>query len=261
MTVLCTVLSTSHVGSLVSAFMWLLHSFTSVHIWVSLPSNGSKVTFHFLCYFIHYHKSRILSHRQITFTVKIITFCSVSPLKWSLWLFPQCEYHEKNLLHTMLYLTGNKSYTLICMSAPNYTRSKQRADHLAQEQEPYQISSYRARNSHPSDCPGQVDFRSDNWKRSHHLPFGQVDFECSYWWKLKWCQPKAMISFSSTVGLVSCKPTPFQPFLSHFHLLHPPQLCSLTEKAKLSRWGAWRPRAHSMVSLVITDLDRKYFVT
>ena len=41
----------------------------------------------------------------------------------------------------------------------------------------------RARNSHPSDCPGQVDFRSDNRKRSHHLPFGQVDFEYSYWWK------------------------------------------------------------------------------
>ena len=78
---------------------------------------------------------------------------------------------------------------------------------------------------------------------------------------VKRCQPKAMISFSSTVGLVSCKPTPFQPFISHFHLLHPPQLCSLTEKAKLSRWGAWRPCAHSMVSLVIIDLDRKYFVT
>ena len=84
-----------------------------------------------------------------------------------------------------------------------------------------------------------------------------------FWVQLlvKRCQPKAMISFSSTVGLVSCKPTPFQLFLSHFHLLHPPQLCSLTEKAKLSRWGAWRPRAHSMVSLVIIDLDRKYFVT
>ena len=39
----------------------------------------------------------------------------------------------------------------------------------------------RARNSHPSDCPGQVDFRSDNRKHSHHLPFGQVDFEYSYW--------------------------------------------------------------------------------
>ena len=39
----------------------------------------------------------------------------------------------------------------------------------------------RARNSHPSDCPGQVDFRSDNRKRSNHLPFGQVDFENSYW--------------------------------------------------------------------------------
>ena len=34
---------------------------------------------------------------------------------------------------------------------------------------------------------------------------------------VKRCQPKAMISFSSTVGLVSCKPTPFQPFISHFH--------------------------------------------
>ena len=70
-----------------------------------------------------------------------------------------------------------------------------------------------------------------------------------FWVQLlvKRCQPKAMISFSSTVGLVSCKPTPFQPFLSHFHLLHPPQLCSLPEKAKLSRWGAWRPHAHSMV--------------
>ena len=84
-----------------------------------------------------------------------------------------------------------------------------------------------------------------------------------FWVQLlvKMCQPKAMISFSSTVGLVSCKPTPFQPFLSHFHLLHPPQLCSLTEKAKRSRWGAWQPRAHNMVSLVIIDLDRKYFVT
>ena len=84
-----------------------------------------------------------------------------------------------------------------------------------------------------------------------------------FWVQLlvKRCQPKAMISFSSTVGLVSCKPTPFQPFLSHFHLLHPPQLCSLSEKAKVSRWGAWRPCAHSMVSLVIIDLDRKYFVT
>ena len=39
----------------------------------------------------------------------------------------------------------------------------------------------RAQNSHPSDCPGQADFRSDNRKRSHHLPFGQVDFEYSYW--------------------------------------------------------------------------------
>ena len=77
---------------------------------------------------------------------------------------------------------------------------------------------------------------------------------------VKRCQPKAMISFSSTVGLVSCRPTPFQPFPSHCHLPHPPQLCSLTEKAKLSRWGAWRPRTHSMVSLVI--IDRKmYFVT
>ena len=84
-----------------------------------------------------------------------------------------------------------------------------------------------------------------------------------FWVQLlvKRCQPKAMISFSSTVGLVSCKPTPFQPFLSHFHLLHPPQLCSLTEKAKLSRWGAWWLCAHSMVSLVIIDLGRKYFVT
>ena len=83
-----------------------------------------------------------------------------------------------------------------------------------------------------------------------------------FWVQLlvKRCQPKVMISFSSTVGLVSCKPTPFQPFLSHFHL-HPPQLCSLTEKAKLSRWGAWRPRTHSMVSLVIIDLDHEYFVT
>ena len=78
-----------------------------------------------------------------------------------------------------------------------------------------------------------------------------------FWIQLlvKRCQPKAMISFSSTVGLVSCKPTPFQPFLSHFHLLHPPQLCRLTEKAKLSRSGAWQPHAHSMVSLAIIDLD------
>ena len=84
-----------------------------------------------------------------------------------------------------------------------------------------------------------------------------------FWVQLlvKRCQPKTMTSISSTVGLVSCKPTPFQPFLSHFHLLHPPQLCSLTEKAKLSRWRAWRPHAHSMVSLVIIDLDHKYFVT
>ena len=40
-----------------------------------------------------------------------------------------------------------------------------------------------------------------------------------FWVQLlvKRCRLKAMISFSSTVGLVSCKPTPFQPFISHFH--------------------------------------------
>ena len=87
-----------------------------------------------------------------------------------------------------------------------------------------------------------------------------------FWVQLlvKRCQPKAMISFSSTVGLVSfffVNRHHFNPSFLTFILLHPPQLCSLTEKAKLSCWGAWRPRAHSMVSLVIIDLDRKYFVT
>ena len=55
---------------------------------------------------------------------------------------------------------------------------------------------------------------------------------------VKRCQPKAIISFSSTVGLVSCKPTPFQPFISHFHPPPPTPAVHLTEKAKLSRWGA-----------------------
>ena len=60
-----------------------------------------------------------------------------------------------------------------------------------------------------------------------------------FWVQLlvKRCQPKAMISFISTVGLVSCRP--FQPFPSHFHLLHPPQLCNLTENA------------HHLVGLVV----------
>ena len=122
-----------------------------------------------------------------------------------------------------------------------------------------EINSVQGSKFPPVRLPGTSRFSVRQPKTLSPLALWAIRF----WVQLlvKRCQPKAVISFSSTVGLVSCKPTPFQPFLSHFHLLHSPQLCSLTEKAKLSRWGAWRPRAHSMVSLVIIDLDRKYFVT